>query len=62
MFTITESDVQAFQIWEAWLDGQRDNAVTFTVSTGGSVDVAEAGAEALGVDVCSELNVRSISL
>ena len=62
MFTITDSNIQPFQIWEAWLDGQRDNAVTFIVPTSGSIDVAEAGAEALGVDVCPALNVRSISL
>lgn len=43
--------------WIAWLDGKRDDAVEFDVPLDGTFDVAEAGAFALGIDVCEELNV-----
>jgi hypothetical protein len=46
------------ETWIAWLDGKRDEAVTFEVPLGGTFDVAEAGAAALGVDVSENLNVQ----
>jgi hypothetical protein len=46
------------QTWLAWLDGKRDDAVRFEVPVLGTYDIAEAGADALGVDVCPELNVQ----
>jgi hypothetical protein len=46
------------ETWEAWLDGKRDESVTFEVPVEGTFDVAEAGAAALGVEVCEELNVQ----
>lgn len=46
------------ETWLAWIDGQKDEAVEFTVPLNGrTFDVAEAGAKALGIDVCEELNV-----
>ena len=45
------------ETWETWLDGHRDDAVRFEVPLEGLFDVAEAGASALGIDVCEELNV-----
>ena len=45
------------EIWEAWIDGDRDNAERFSVPAGGMVDIAEAGAAALGVEVSESLNV-----
>ncbi len=46
--------------WEAWEDGARDDAVRFIVPAGGVVDIAEAGAAALGVDVSERLNVARV--
>ena len=51
---ITSED---FEVWEAWLDGQRDDAVEFLVPMEGTADVAEMGASALGVGVSEALNV-----
>ena len=53
---VTENS-QIVETWEAWMDGARESAVTFTVPLAGTFDFAEAGAKALGVDVCAELNV-----
>jgi hypothetical protein len=47
-------------LWEAWLDGQRSGAVEFHAPVGGTFDIAEAGAAALAIEVCAELNVRRI--
>lgn len=46
------------ETWAAWLDGS-DEVVYFEVPADipGGFDVAQAGAEALGVDVCDALNV-----
>ena len=49
------------ETWIAWLDGRRDEAVTFEVQLAGAFDVAEAGATALGVDVSENLNVQRAS-
>ncbi|MDZ4253223.1 MAG: hypothetical protein U1A72_11715 [Sulfuritalea sp.] len=47
------------ETWRAWLDGKRDEAVTFEVPIAVTTyDVADAGARALGIDVCEELNVE----
>lgn len=45
------------ETWIAWLDGKKGEAVEFEVPLGGTFDVADAGATALGIDVCEELNV-----
>ena len=55
--TIEAEDVEA---WEAWEDGARDDAVRFIIPAGGVVDIAEAGAAALGVDVSERLNVDRV--
>jgi hypothetical protein len=44
------------EVWLAWLDGKKDEAVEFVVPLIGC-DVAQAGADALGIDVCEQLNV-----
>ena len=46
------------ETWIAWIDGHKDEAVEFEVPEAGTFDVAEAGANALGIDVCEELNVE----
>lgn len=48
--TVTET-------WIAWVDGSKNEAVEFQVPIGGTFDVAQAGADALGIDVCESLNV-----
>ena len=57
LLTIEAEDVEA---WEAWEDGARDDAVRFIIPAGGVVDIAEAGAAALGVDVSERLNVARV--
>lgn len=52
-FTAVEGEA-----WEAWEDGKRGEAADFFVPFGRSFDVAEAGANALGVEVSESLNVR----
>lgn len=42
----------------AWLDGQESNAVEFEAPVQSTFDIAQAAADALGVDVCDELNVK----
>jgi hypothetical protein len=46
------------ETWIVWIDGQRDEAVEFEVPIGGVFDVAQAGADALNIDVCEALNVE----
>jgi hypothetical protein len=48
------------ETWIAWMDGHKDDAVEFDVpyESPHQFDVAQAGADALGVDVCEELNVQ----
>ena len=53
-------DAEEIEAWEAWEDGARDDAVRFIVPAGGVVDIAEAGAAALGVDVSERLNVARV--
>lgn len=48
------------ETWEAWIDGKRDEAVQFEAPVGGTFDIAAAGAAALGIDVCEELNVARV--
>ena len=47
------------QTWEAWLDGERDQSVLFTVYP--NEEVVEAGASALNVRVTESLNVLRVS-
>jgi hypothetical protein len=49
-----------FEVWEAWINGHRDEAERFLVPLTGTADVAEMGAAALGVDVSEELNVARV--
>ena len=42
------------------MDGKRSKAVKFNIPVGGTIDVAEAGANALGIEVCEELNVERV--
>lgn len=53
-------DAQEFEIWQAWLDGKKDEAEMFRVPVGGVHDVAALGADALGVDVSEALNVARV--
>lgn len=53
-------EAEEFEVWEAWEDGKRDEAERFLVPVGGTFDVAEAGAQALGVDVSDILNVARV--
>ena len=48
------------ETWEAWLDGKREESVQFEAPLAGDFDVAEAGASALGIEVCEELNVKRV--
>lgn len=49
------------ELWIAWMGGHRGDGVEFTIPIGAECDVAAAGAAALGVDVCDELNVARAS-
>jgi hypothetical protein len=50
------------ETWQAWLDGGKPNAVSFNVPADAiTFDVAQAGADALGIDVCDALNVERIN-
>lgn len=55
---IIESDT--FDVWQAWLDGDKINAECFFVPQSGVHDVAELAAAALGCDVCAELNMERV--
>ena len=49
------------EVWEAWEDGARDDAARFLVPVQpATVDVAELGASALGVEVSERLNVARV--
>ena len=55
--TMADWIIEEVEEWEAWMDGDRDGAARFFAPVAGPFDIAEAGAKALGVDVCAELNV-----
>lgn len=44
--------------WFAWLDGRVHAHVSFYVPVGSTVDIAQAGADALGVDLSESVNVE----
>ena len=49
-----------YEVWRAWEDGEKDDAVEFLVPLDGKThDVADIGADALGVDVSERLNVEA---
>lgn len=49
------------ETWQAWIDGGKAEAVLFTIPADAiTFDVAQAGADALGIDVCDALNVERI--
>ena len=50
-----------YEVWRAWEDGEKDDAVEFLVPLDGKAhDVADIGASALGVDVSDRLNVEAV--
>lgn len=50
-----------YEVWRAWEDGEKDDAVEFLVPLDGKAhDVADMGASALGVDVSEQLNVEAV--
>lgn len=49
-----------FEVWQAWLDGDKDNAEMLFVPLAGVLDVAELAASALGCDVCAELKMERV--
>ena len=51
---------ETLEVWQAWLDGDKDNAEMFFVPESGDHDVAEMAASALGCDVCAELNMERV--
>lgn len=59
-FTVPDEGLDFSEVWQAWLDGQKDDAERFFVPLGGTADVAELGANALGVDVSEALNVARV--
>lgn len=59
-FTVSEFGCNFSEVWKAWVDGKRDEAVEFLVPEGATFDVAAAGADALGVDVSESLNVQRV--
>ena len=50
-------EINEVEVWEAWVDGKRDEAVRFLVSKG-AYDIASAGADALGVELSDSINVQ----
>ena len=60
MTAANTTQAAATETWEAWVDGKRDEAVQFEAPVGGACDIAEAGAAALGIEVCEELNVARV--
>lgn len=59
-YRISDAGLDWSEVWEAWEDGQREGAVRFLVPLGGTFDVAESGASALGVEVSEVLNVARV--
>jgi len=55
-------DGERTEVWEAWLDGKEDEAVQFRAPIGGTYDIRSAGADALGIDVCENLNVARVEV
>lgn len=51
---------EVFEVWQAWLDGDKLNAECFYVQQAGMHDVAELAAKAVGCDVCPELNAECV--
>lgn len=56
-YTVSDAGLAWAEVWQAWEDGHKDDAVRFLVPQSGTHDVAEAGANALGVEVSESLNV-----
>lgn len=47
------------ETWRAWIDGNEAEALEFTIPADAiTCDVAQAGADALGIDICEALNVK----
>ena len=46
------------EIWEAWLEGDRENGVVFEVACSDKFDIVEIAALTMGIDVCESINVR----
>jgi hypothetical protein len=56
--TAADWHISEVEKWRAWLDGDRDSAVDFFAPLGGTFDIAEAAAKALGVEVSDSLNTE----
>lgn len=59
-FTVPDEGLNFVEVWKAWIDGCEDDAVLFNVPECDSVDIAEAGAAALGVEISEALNVQRV--
>jgi len=47
------------ETWLAWVDGNEAETIEFTIPADAiTFDVAQAGADALGIDICEALNVK----
>lgn len=53
-------ETETFEVWQAWIDGNKDNAECFFVPVAGTHDVAELAASALGCDVGVDLNMERV--
>ena len=51
---------ETVEVWQAWLDGEKQNAEMFFVPQSGGHDIAELAAAAVGRDVCAELNMERV--
>ena len=57
-YAITQA-AQQNETWLAWVDGNEAEALEFTAPADAiTFDVAQAGADALGIDICETLNVK----
>lgn len=57
-FFLPDDGLDWAEVWVAWEDGQRSDAVEFLVPVGKAVDVGALGADALGVDLSPFVNVK----
>ena len=60
-FTVPDDGLDFAEVWKAWEDEDGESeAVEFLVPVGKMVDVAELGADALGVDLSPSINVKRV--
>ncbi len=58
--TLSDDACDYSEVWEAWVDGEKENAVQFLVPEGSFFDVAQKGADELGVDLSESVNVQRV--